>query len=140
MSKGWVYAPHSGGRKPPPSAQERIRGRILAYAKANYAGKFNRIDVHFRGQFCYVDAYTEPFIPEDFNEKLLGETREEHLERLRITPTHLCRLRYFGNEDSLSMAFYAYSSEKYEPCLFDNGSWTGTPEEAFEACAMYLSE
>ena len=140
MPKGWVYAPHSGGRKPTPLAQERIRSRVHAYANEHYASTFNRIDVNFRGQFCYVDAYIEPLVPDDFDEKLFGVTREEYVERLRATPTHLCRLRYFGNEDSVSMAFYAYSSMKYEPCLFDNGSWTGTPEEAFEACAIYLRE
>lgn len=140
MPNGWVFSPQSGGRKASPSAQDRIRHRIGAYAEANYAGKYNRIDVHFRGQFCYIDAYVEPFVPDDFDEKLLGETREKYLERQRTTPIHLCRLRYFGSEDSLSMAFFSYGSGKYEPCLFDNGSWTGTPEEAFDACAKCLLE
>jgi hypothetical protein len=138
MSRGWVFAPQSGGRKVPPSAQERIRRRIVAYAQTNHRGKFDRIDIHFRGQFCYVDAYVEPFVPEHFNETLYGESREEHVERLRTTPIHLCRLRYFGSEDSLSMAFFSYGPEKYEPCLFHSGSWTGTPEEAFETCTPYL--
>ncbi len=26
------------------------------------------------------------------------------------------------------MAFYTYSKEKYEPCVFDNGTWEGAPE------------
>jgi len=36
------------------------------------------------------------------------------------------------------MAFYTYSNEKYEPCVFINGSFHGTPEEAFETAAVYL--
>ena len=36
------------------------------------------------------------------------------------------------------MAYYSYSHEKYEPCVFDTGDDLGTPEEAFETVAMYL--
>jgi hypothetical protein len=36
------------------------------------------------------------------------------------------------------MAFYTYSHEKYEPCVFDTGSFHGTPEEAFDTAAVYL--
>lgn len=72
--------------------------------------------------------------------RTLGETREQYLARLRNAPLHLCRLRYFGNEDAWSMAFYAYSSERYEPCTFHNGSFQGTPEEAFDVAAVYLEE
>lgn len=52
----WVYDPHSGGVKIPKSVQERTRQRILAYAEAHYAGTYLRIDVRFRGPFCYIDA------------------------------------------------------------------------------------
>ena len=36
------------------------------------------------------------------------------------------------------MAFYTYSNEHYEPCTFPNGTFYGTPEEAFEVGAVYL--
>ena len=65
MRRGWVFNPHSGGTKIPASVQERTRGRILADAEEYYAGKFTRIDVRFRAQFCYVDAYVEPDVPGD---------------------------------------------------------------------------
>ena len=55
----WVYDPHSGGTKIPDRAKDRIRLRILKHAEANYAGKYFRIEVRFRAQFCYIDAYTE---------------------------------------------------------------------------------
>jgi hypothetical protein len=137
--KVWVYDPQSGGVKIPQREQPRIRQRILEHAGKHYAGKYNRIDVRFRGQFCYIDAYTEPYVPKKFDPKLYGESREEHIERLRNTPTHLCRLRYFGDEDRWSMAFYTYSHETYEPCVFHNGSWHGTVEEAFDICSGYLN-
>ncbi len=37
------------------------------------------------------------------------------------------------------MAFYTYSHETYEPSVFDNGSWQGTLEEAFDTSAGYLN-
>jgi hypothetical protein len=126
--------------KIPERVQQRTRQRILAYAEQHYAGKYTRLDVRFRGQFCYIDAYTEPHVPPDFPPPKWPESREEDLERLRNTPTHLCRLRYFGDEDRWSMAFYTYSHETYEPCFFDTGSDHGTPEAAFETAAVYLQD
>jgi hypothetical protein len=136
----WVYDPHSGGTKIPPAVQERTRQRILAYAKAHYAGKYTRMDVRFRNQFCYVDAYTEPYVAPGFPPPDFPETREAYIERRRNTPTHLCRLRYFGNEESWSLAFYTYSHNTYEPSFFDNGTFHGTPEESFATSAVYLQE
>ena len=138
--KVWVYDPQSGGTKIPDAIKPRIRQRIIGHAQKLYAGMYNRIDVRFRGQFCYIDAYTEPCVPEDYAPGVLGESREEHVERLRNTPIHLCRLRYFGNEERWSMASYTYSREEYEPCIFNNGSWHGTPEEAFDTLAVFLIE
>jgi hypothetical protein len=57
---------------------------------------------------------------------------------MRNSPIHLCRLRYFGDEESWSLGFYTYSNEKYELCMFKNGSFYGTPEQAFAISAMYL--
>jgi len=134
----WVFDPQSGGNKIPTSKQGRIRQRILQHAEQHYAGRYLRIDVRFRGQFCYIDAYIEPQVSDDFNEQLIGVSRQEHIERMRGTPMHLCRLRYFS-DDRWSMAFYTYSNEKYEPCMFDDGEWFGTPEQAFNASSVYLT-
>jgi hypothetical protein len=67
----------------------------------------------------------------------MNETREEYIERLRNTPTHLCRIRHF-DISRWSMAFYTYSNERYEPCFSPTGDWFGTPEEAFDVGAVYL--
>lgn len=137
MRKVWVFSPHLGGRKVPPTVQEVVRQRILKHAEKKYAGKFSRIDVRFRGALCYIDAYQEPVVGRKHPTASLGETRQEFIERLRNTPTHLCRLRHF-NIDRWSLAFYTYSHERYEPCLFPNGEWFGTPEEGFDVGAVYL--
>lgn len=113
----WVYNPHAGGIKIPPAVRLRTERRIRAYAEAHYGGTFSRLDIRFRGALCYVDAYIEA---------------QPH------APLHLCRLRYFRNEEAWSMAFYTDSHEKYEPCMFGNGTFHGTPEQAFEIAAIYL--
>ncbi len=136
----WARDPHSGGVKIPKRVQESTIQRILAYAEAHYAGQYTRLDIRFRGQFCYIDAYTEPSVPADFPPPGFPESREAYLARVRSIPTHLCRLRYFGDEDSWTFAFYTYSNEKYEPCVFGNGTFYGTPEEAFESAAVYLQD
>ena len=134
----WVYDPHSGGAKIPSAVRQRTEQRIRAYADAHYAGTFARLDIRFRGALCYIDAYTEPAEPSRELLRTLGETLEQFLERRQNVPLHLCRLRYFGNEERWTMAFYTYSHERYEPCIFDTGQDHGTPEEAFETAAVYL--
>lgn len=133
--------PHSGGVRIPKDVQERIKKRVEEYAAKNYAGRYERLGIRFKGALCYIDAYQQ-----EFNEppksllKITGETKEKYLERLSETPTHLCRLRYFGDDEGWSLAFYTYSNEKYEPCVFMNGSFYGTPEEGFDIGATYLKE
>jgi hypothetical protein len=136
----WVYDPHSGGVKIPPTVRQRTERRIRAYADQHFAGKFTRLDVRFRGPLCYIDAYTEPEEPLADLLRLRGETREQFLERQRNVPLHLCRIRYFGNEERWSLAFFTYSHMKYEPCMFDTREEHGTPEQAFETAAVYLQD
>ncbi|MFQ5808003.1 MAG: hypothetical protein ACE5JM_00160 [Armatimonadota bacterium] len=135
----WVYDPHSGGTKIPEALKLDIEQRILACAEQHFAGKYTRIDVRFRGKFCYIDAYREPVVAPNWPPSWRSETREEYIERIRNTPTHLCRLRYLGREAGWSWAFYTYSNERYEPAVFEDGSWTGAPEDAFMLAAnVYL--
>ena len=136
---GWVYDPHSGGVKIPPAVRERTERRIRAYANARYAGKFTGLAIRFHGALCYIDAYVEPQEPTAELLKLRQQTREEYLEAQRNYPIHLCRLRHF-TEERWSLAFFAYSSMRYEPSYFANGTFEGTPEEGFEVGAVYLNE
>jgi hypothetical protein len=133
----WVFDPDAGGVKIPKPVQERTRQRILAHAAKQYAGKYTRLDVRFRGQFCYIDAYQEPDAPRDWPPPGWHESRAEFIERMRNTPVHLVRLRYFG-DDRWGVAFYTYSHEKYELTMYPSGEWFGTPEDAFDIGAVYL--
>ena len=126
-----VFAPDSGGKRIPEPVKLRTEQRIRRYAEEHFAGRYTRLDIRFRGQFCYIDAYTElELLSPDW-----PESREEMLERLRNTPTHLCRLRYFGDEERWGFAFYTYSAERYELSVFPSGEFFGPPEEAFRVSA-----
>jgi hypothetical protein len=138
--KAWVFDFDSGGVKIPEVVKVRIKARIERFAEQHYAGKYTRLEIRFRGQFCYIDAYTEPEALPGWPPPDWPESREEYLERLRNTPTHLCRLRYFGDEEGWSFAFYTYSNEKYELAILPSGDFYGTPEEAFDTAArVYLT-
>jgi hypothetical protein len=134
----WTRDPHSGGVKIPDALQDETKGRLLAHAEKHYAGTYSRLEIRFHNQFCYVDAYQEPEAGASPSPGS-GETGAAYLERLRNTPTHLCRLRYCG-QDQWSVAFYTYSHEKYEPCIMDNGSFHGTPEDGLDVGAVYLQD
>lgn len=138
MSRAFVRDPHAGGVKIPEAVRRRTEQRLQDYANAHYAGKFIRIDIRFRAAFCYIDAYTEPPEPNSKLLEITHETPQQYRDRVASFPLHLCRLRYFGQEESWSVAFFTYSNERYEPSMFNNGTFFGTPEEAFEIGAMYL--
>jgi hypothetical protein len=138
--KQWMFDPNSGGMKIPPAVQEKVEKRILAIAEKEFKGKYTRLDIRFRNQFCYIDAFTEPVFSPGWPPADGPETREEHIRRMRETPVHLCRLRYFG-DDKWGFAFYTYSNEKYELSMYDDGQFTGKPERAFLISAnVYLNE
>ena len=110
----WVYDVHSGGKKIPPSNHEKIRKLVQAYAdKRPWKNKY-KLQVRFKGQFCYVDSL---------------ETDGA------VSP--LGRLRHF-NDGKWSIAFYTYSNDCYQPCFMSNGSEEGTLEEGLAVCEMYL--
>ena len=136
--KVWMSSPHTGGTRIPPLLQEETRRRIHAHANANYAGRFLRIAVRFRGAFCYIDAYCEPNPPTKALLRASNETERQYYERLGESPIHLCRLRYFAGRQRWTLAFYTYSHERYEPAVFPSGDMYGTPEEAFDVGAIYL--
>ncbi len=135
----WMFNPNSGGKKIPPAIQAEIEQRIRKVAEEHFSGRYTRLDIRFRNQFCYIDAYTEPSVSENWPPADWLETRDEYLARMRSTPTHLCRLRYFG-DDRWGFAFFAYSSEKYELSMFPSGEFIGKPEDAFLISAeVYLN-
>lgn len=133
----WIPDPNHGGIKIPEAVKQRTTARLETHAAEHYAGKYTKLDIRYRKQFCYIDAYTEPYISEDFTPPSFS-SHEEYVEHVRNIPVHLGRLRYFGDENAWGYAFYKYSDEKYELCILTNGDFYGTPEEAFDTGAVYL--
>jgi hypothetical protein len=113
----WVYDPQSGGERISPLLQEQVRERLRRHAARIVPGKENWLQIRFRGPFCYVDAQL-PGAP---------------------VVTHMCRLPNLRKPDCWSLAFYTYSNERYEPCLFRSGSWEGIPEEGLDIGSMYIA-
>ncbi len=133
----WVFDPDSGGVKIKEAVKKRTEKRIRDYAEAHLAGRHTRLEVRFRAQFCYVDAYTEPEPPgPNWPPPDWPESREEYLERLRNTPVHLFRLRYFDDE-RWGLAFYSYANNKYELSVFPTGEFFGIPEVALQTAADF---
>ena len=118
MPPYWVFNPYAGGVKMSDSRKREVRARIEAYAARELAGKCDRVTVRFRGALCYVDA-------------------EERQPDGRAFCFQLCRLRHF-DIDRWSIALYTYSHEKYEPCIYPNGEWFGTLEEALNLGTTFL--
>ena len=112
----WVLDPHSGGVTPSPAVKAATEQRLRAHAETRYPGRCQQLDIRFRGPLCYVSA------------QLVGED----------VPTKLCRLRHF-EANRWSVAFFAYSSESYQPSILPNGTFFGTPEEGLDVAAIYLS-
>lgn len=133
----WVFDPHSGGVAIPEKLRVETKKRLLAHAEKHHRGRYARLDIRFKGPFCYIDAYTEPAPPRGrWTDRT--QTREQFMERLRNTPTHLCRLRYKGTS-GWSLAFYTYSTDQYVPCVFASGEFLGTPEEGLDIGATHLT-
>jgi hypothetical protein len=135
-----TFNPNTGGMEIPPAVQADVEKRIHAVAEMEFKGKYTRLEIRFNEQFCYVDAYTDPALMPGWPPAGGPETREEFAQRLRTTPTHLCRLRYFG-DDRWGFAFYTYSHEKYELAAYEDGQFIGKPEDAFLISAnVYLND
>ena len=112
--KKWCIDPQGGGIRIPSDIQWMITAQANAYAeKQAWYPKF-KLNIRYKGQFCYLEGFEED-----------------------KTPFPIGRLRYFGR-DKWSLAFYTYSNEHYEPCVFKNGEWLGTIEQAIDICALYL--
>ena len=106
--------PVSGGIEIPPTMYSAISKQVDVYAATRPWHDTFQLNLRFKNQFCYLDA---------------SEKNDD------IFPVG--RLRYFGS-DKWSLAFYAYSHERYEPCVFLHGEWFGTLEQAISVCEIYL--
>ena len=103
-----------------PVLQAQVEQRILAHAAKIFPTKAEQIRVRFTStsgfDYCYIDADEGKGLP----------------------AAHLCRLGWRGNLESWDLAFYTYSNERYQPCVYGTGEPLGTPEEALEVGIVYL--
>jgi len=79
MPRGyWVFDPDSGGKKIPENVKTGVSRRIEQVAEKRFKGKYTRLDIRFRAQFCYIDVYQEPPEPAQDWSPAWSETREEY--------------------------------------------------------------
>lgn len=117
MKKMWVYDPQSGGNKIPGKYHWVIRQQAERFASTRAWSSEYEIKLRFKSQFCYLDG----------------------LKKGTDKAFPIGRLRYF-RDNVWSLAFYTYSNETYQPCVFSNGKWEGTLEEGIEVCEMHLGD
>jgi hypothetical protein len=115
--------------------KKKTEERVNAYAEKHFKGKYTRLAFRYRGDFCYIDAFTEPEEPHEGLLERTGKTREELMELRRNIYTHFCRIKHFS-DDVWAFAFFKYSNKKYELSYLLNGSFFGTPAEAFATAAI----
>lgn len=120
--------------KIPPALQAKVERHINKVAEEHFKGRYTRLEIRFRSQFCYLDAFIEPSVREDWPPADWPETRNEYVARMRSIPLHLCRLPFFGG-DRWGFALFGYSDEKYELTILPSGDFFGTAEEAFLSSA-----
>jgi len=51
--KQWMFDPNSGGKKIPAAVQADVEKRIRAVAEKEFKGKYTRLEIRFKSQFCY---------------------------------------------------------------------------------------
>jgi hypothetical protein len=122
-----------GAARPPPAAipaaqRVALQRRIEKHAQSAWAAAGVAVVVRFRGRFAYVGYVDRGKAPGP-----RGVRRDE-------APMPLFRLGATGDPRWWSFALFTYSHEDYEPCLGPSGSFTATPEQAFDCAArLYLS-
>lgn len=116
MKKVWCFSPQTGGVKISPDKSRVIAAQVEAHEKKQAWYPRFKLKIRFKGQFCYLDAHKEG-----------GESFP------------IGRLRAINSSD-WSLAFYAYSSETYKPCVFSDGRELGKLEDAIDICSVYLND
>ena len=61
--KQWMFDPNLGGIKIPPAVQADVEKRICAIAEKEFKGKYTRLEIRFKNQFCTLTRIPSPFSP-----------------------------------------------------------------------------
>lgn len=54
----WIFDPNAGGTKIPETVKQDVVRRVTETAEKHFKGKYIRLDIYFKNQFCYIDAFT----------------------------------------------------------------------------------
>jgi len=133
MPRAWVYDPHSGGVKiPMGSPRQDEESHPGACPASTMQASTRALMVHFAASYATSTRYRAcPWRPVSIQPCLAN--RVKHISSgygiLRLTSV-VCVTSVMSSAGL--MAFYTYSNQKYEPCFFNNGTFQGTPEEAFD--------
>ena len=107
--------PHEGGSKIPSDQYDDIIKQVNAYSAKQSWSSYYKIQVRFRGQFCYIDTISE-------NDNRIFA---------------VCRLRQ-KIEGRWSLANFTYSNDQYMPYIFSNGKHEGTIKDALYSCELLM--
>ena len=107
--KVWCFDPHSGGTKIPAETHATIIKQISDFEKTRIWYPRIRLNTRFKSQFLYIDTVENE---NDFSP--------------------LLRLRYLRID--WSVCLFTWSCERYEPCIFQSGKWTGSIQDAIKLC------
>lgn len=112
----WVYDPHTGGLKIPPSLYNSLRKEVAVFSYAqSWHGKIE-LKLRFKNQSFYIDV----------------------VDQADESVFPLCRLRYL-NSEKWSLTIFTYSNERYSISYFKTGKWEGTITEALETCENFIN-
>ncbi len=122
----------------PSEEKSEIKDRIRAYSSelCKTYDDLIELEVRFSKSFCYIRAYQEPLGPVRSCNRKIPET-EEMREKLRNTPSPLCRLTYIS-QDMWTLSIYNFCKDRYEPSPFLTGRMEGTPEEGLETAMEFF--
>ncbi len=106
----------------PGELQVALQQRLERHFRSEWSKAGIDIVVRYRGRFAYIG----------YLERRRGEPESGALP--------LFRLEYTGDPQRWVFALFTYSHEDYELCAGPTGSFTPTPEQAFDCAArLYLT-
>ena len=122
----------------PSEEKSAMKDRIRVYSSelCKTHDDLIRLDVRFFKSFCTIRIYQEPLGSFRSCSQKIRDT-EDMREKLRNTPSPLCRLTYISR-NIWNLSIYNFCKDRYEPSPFLTGLMEGTPEEGLETAMEYF--
>lgn len=122
----------------PRDEKSEIKYRIRTYSSELCKNHDDLIGlkVRFYKLFCTISIYHEPMGPVRSCSRNTLKT-EVMREKLRNTPSPLCRLTYVS-PNIWTLSIYNFCTDTYDPSPFLTGRMEGTPEEGVETAMEFF--